>query len=190
MYRLSPYTYLIEGLLGQALGRQDINCSPVEFVQLTPPSGETCQSYMENFISFAGGYLSNPEATDACNYCSSRTTDQFLINSFNIFYEHHWRNLGFMVAFTAFNVSLPHCFCCQLVIDSLNRSQPSLVSLIYLEFVLALSSTLRSRRRTRGSLQRISRTLFHSFAYSSIPAYSFMFIHFLYYFSLVFNPHD
>lgn len=106
MYRLSPYTYLIEGLLGQALGRQDINCSPVEFVQLSPPSGQTCQSYMENFMSFAGGYLSNPEATEACNYCSSRTTDQFLINSFNIFYEHHWRNLGFMLAFTAFNVSL------------------------------------------------------------------------------------
>ncbi|PPQ74645.1 hypothetical protein CVT26_005690 [Gymnopilus dilepis] len=106
MYRLSPYTYLIEGLLGQAIGHQEVNCSPVEFVPVNPPSGMTCQQYMGPYMSFAGGYLSNPDATSMCQFCSTRTTDQFLGASFNIFYEHHWRNFGILVAFVGFNVFL------------------------------------------------------------------------------------
>ncbi|EDR07164.1 uncharacterized protein LACBIDRAFT_299062 [Laccaria bicolor S238N-H82] len=84
-YRLSPYTYLIEGLLGQAIaiGGQQVSCSPVEFVSITLPSGMTCGEYMKPFISFAGGYL-----TSDCQF-SIRTTDQFLNSAFNIFYNHH-----------------------------------------------------------------------------------------------------
>ncbi|KAF8624553.1 hypothetical protein AX15_005817 [Amanita polypyramis BW_CC] len=104
MYRLSPYTYLIEGLLGQAIGHKLVSCSPVEFVTLNPPSGLTCAQYMDPFIASAGGYLANPSATDACRFCSVRSTDDFLANSFNIFYRHHWRNFGFMMAFISFNI--------------------------------------------------------------------------------------
>ncbi|KAF8957821.1 pleiotropic drug resistance ABC transporter [Flammula alnicola] len=103
MYRLSPYTYLIEGLLGQAVGRQQINCSAVEFVTINPPSGMTCEQYMAPYMSFAGGYLTNPAASTACEFCSVRTTDQFLEHAFNIFYHHHWRNIGILVAFIFFN---------------------------------------------------------------------------------------
>lgn len=105
MYRLSPYTYFIEGLLGQALGLQDINCSPVELVSLTPPSGQTCGEYMATYISNAGGYLTDPSSTSTCQFCSTRTTDQFLGMSFNIFYSNRWRDVGLMCAFTVFNVS-------------------------------------------------------------------------------------
>jgi len=104
MYRLSPYTYLVEGLLGQAIGRQEINCSDVEFVQLTPPSGMSCGEYLDPYMSAAGGYVSDPSATGSCNFCSMRTTDQFMFNAFNIRYENHWRNFGLMVVFTAFNI--------------------------------------------------------------------------------------
>ncbi|KAF8329222.1 pleiotropic drug resistance ABC transporter [Amanita rubescens] len=104
MYRLSPYTYLIEGLLGQAIGHQEVNCSSVEFVTINPPSGLTCRQYMDRYISFAGGYLANPNAASSCQFCSIRTTDQFLATNFNIFYSHHWRNFGFMIAYVAFNI--------------------------------------------------------------------------------------
>ncbi|KAJ3558376.1 hypothetical protein NP233_g11520 [Leucocoprinus birnbaumii] len=103
MYRLSPYTYLVEGLLGQALGHQSIQCSAVEFVQLNPPSGMTCAQYLNPFISSAGGYLTNPDATSSCNFCSMSTADQFLASGFNIFYDHAWRNFGLMIAYIAFN---------------------------------------------------------------------------------------
>ena len=127
MYRLSPYTYLIEGLLGQgdyspitisyvlmisptALGHQTIRCSDVELVQLNPPSGLTCAQYLNPFISSAGGYLVNPNATTACSFCSMSTADQFLASGFNIFYDHAWRNFGLMFAYIVFNVSLSPFF--------------------------------------------------------------------------------
>ncbi|KAF9052029.1 pleiotropic drug resistance ABC transporter [Panaeolus papilionaceus] len=124
MYRLSPFTYLIEGILGQgvyiqlfdskvflltrrlAMGRRQINCSPIELVRLNPPSGLTCGQYMDGFISKMGGYVTDPNATSACGFCSVRTTDQFLNSAFNIFYENHWRNFGIMMGYIVFNVGL------------------------------------------------------------------------------------
>jgi len=110
MYRLSPYTYLIEALVGQAVGKHDITCAPVEFVKLNPPSGQTCGSYMQQYISDIGGYLTDPNATSDCEFCSVRTTDEFLSANFNIQDFHHWRNLGFVLAFIIFNVSCIYIF--------------------------------------------------------------------------------
>ncbi|KAJ7261720.1 ABC-2 type transporter-domain-containing protein [Mycena haematopus] len=104
MYRVSPTSYLIEGLLGQALGKHDIVCSAVELVKVDPPSGQTCGEYLHPFISFAGGYLTNENATSACKFCSTATTDQFLGPRFNIFYSHHWRNAWLMFAYVGFNI--------------------------------------------------------------------------------------
>ncbi|KAL0955420.1 hypothetical protein HGRIS_001666 [Hohenbuehelia grisea] len=103
MYRLSPYTYLIEGLLGQVIGEQLISCAEKEFVTVEPPSGTSCETYLSNYISNKGGYLNNPGATSACQFCPSRTTDQFLGPAFNIHYSHHWRDLGIFCAFIVFN---------------------------------------------------------------------------------------
>ncbi|KAI0356868.1 pleiotropic drug resistance ABC transporter [Trametes cingulata] len=110
MYRVSPYTYLIEALLGQALGKMPIECSPVELVTIQPPSGQTCSQYMGNYISFAGGYITNPDATSGCQYCSFSSTDGFLGTSFNIFYSNHWRDLGIFVAFICFNIFCIYSF--------------------------------------------------------------------------------
>jgi ATP-binding cassette, subfamily G (WHITE), member 2, SNQ2 len=104
MYHVSPYTYLIEGVLGQALGHQKIECSPIEFVTITPPSNMTCGQYLNPYISFAGGNLTNPDATSGCQFCSIATTDQFMMQSFNISYDHHWRDLGIVCAFAVANV--------------------------------------------------------------------------------------
>ncbi|KAI8989100.1 pleiotropic drug resistance ABC transporter [Trametes punicea] len=110
MYRLSPYTYLIEALLGQALGKMPIQCSPVELVTIQPPLGQTCSQYLNSYISLAGGYITNPDATSGCQYCSFSTTDAFLGTSFNIFYSHHWRDLGIFAAFICFNVFCIYSF--------------------------------------------------------------------------------
>ncbi|OAX36454.1 pleiotropic drug resistance ABC transporter [Rhizopogon vinicolor AM-OR11-026] len=104
MYRVSPFTYLIEGLLGQAIGGQLVNCASGELVTVNPPSGLNCSRYMDPFISFAGGYITNPDATAGCLYCPYRTTDEFMFNNFNIEYSHHWRNLGIVLGVVAFNV--------------------------------------------------------------------------------------
>lgn len=90
-----------------AIGNQQIECAPVEFVQLNPPSGQTCSSYLQPFINVAGGYLANPDASAGCEYCPFRTTNQYLSHSFSIEYSHRWRNIGIFVGFIAINVSFP-----------------------------------------------------------------------------------
>ncbi|CAL1709796.1 unnamed protein product [Somion occarium] len=110
MYRLSPYTYLIEGLLGQAIGKQQITCSEVEFARITPPSGQTCAQFLQPFVNMSSGYINDPDATSDCQYCAYRTTDEFLLAGFNIQFSHHWRNLGIFVAFVLFNVASVYFF--------------------------------------------------------------------------------
>ena len=87
-----------------AIGHFEITCAPVEYVTVRPPSAQTCQQYLSNFINTTGGYVTNPSATDNCQFCSYRTTDQFLQSNSNIFWSHHWRNFGFMWIYVAFNV--------------------------------------------------------------------------------------
>lgn len=89
-----------------AIGHQEINCATKELSVLEPPSGSTCGSYMATYIQNRGGYLTNPDATSACEFCSSRTTDQFFGPTFNISYSHHWRDLGIFCVYILFNVSI------------------------------------------------------------------------------------
>lgn len=64
---------------------------------------------MNPFITFAGGYLRDPDALDQCSFCPYRSADQLLASNSNIFYDHRWRNLGLMLAYIVFNV----CFLCK-----------------------------------------------------------------------------
>ncbi|KAG1771085.1 hypothetical protein EV702DRAFT_1202115 [Suillus placidus] len=93
MYRVSPF---IEGLLGQAA--LPLNLS------VNPPKGLTYGNYMSPFVEFASGYLTNPEAAGGCQYCPAKTADQFVHSRFNIKYSDHWRNLGIVFGFVAFNI--------------------------------------------------------------------------------------
>ncbi|KAF8875310.1 pleiotropic drug resistance ABC transporter [Infundibulicybe gibba] len=105
LYRISPMTYMIEGLLGQAIGRQQITCAPMELLPLEPPTGQTCGQYMEVFISSAGGYLQNPAATSDCQFCTVRSSDHLLQQNFNIFYDNRWRDVGIVAGFIVFNIA-------------------------------------------------------------------------------------
>ena len=122
MYYLSPFTYVIEGLLGQGeslhhtslpkryadvlqvLGNQLITCTSTELVTLEPPSGLSCSAYMGPYIAFAGGYLADPNATAACAYCPFQTTDAYMQVKFNVSYGHHWRDLIILLGVAGFNV--------------------------------------------------------------------------------------
>jgi len=105
MYHVSPFRYLIEALLGQAVGKQRINCSPVEFVTINPPTGLSCGKFLEAYMTASGGYVQDENATTACNFCSTRTTDELMARNFNIFYQHYWRDFGIVMAYVGVNVS-------------------------------------------------------------------------------------
>ncbi|KAK0494589.1 pleiotropic drug resistance ABC transporter [Armillaria luteobubalina] len=104
MYRLSPFTYLLEGIIGYAAGNSLLTCSPLEYVTVIPPADRTCSEYMNLFISYAGGYLLDPTATSACSFCPFRTSEAYLESNFNIKYDNHWRDMGVFVGFIVFNI--------------------------------------------------------------------------------------
>ena len=87
-----------------AIGRQQVKCSSIEFVNIIPPLGQTCGQYMDAYIARAGGYLTNPNSTSSCDFCSVRTTDELMGANFDIFYNHHWRDFGLLMVYVMFNV--------------------------------------------------------------------------------------
>ncbi|KIV78697.1 hypothetical protein PV11_06318 [Exophiala sideris] len=104
MYRLSPFTYLIDGMLSTAVAHTKVTCAANEYLSFSPPSGETCAEYMKSYINTNGGYLQNPDATGNCSYCQISNTDTFLAGV-SSHPQYMWRNFGIMWAFIIFNIA-------------------------------------------------------------------------------------
>ncbi|CCH58043.1 hypothetical protein TBLA_0A02440 [Henningerozyma blattae CBS 6284] len=103
MYRVSPLTYFIDGLLSTGLANADVTCADYELVRFSPPSGMTCGEYMQPYISMAGtGYLTDTDATDTCHFCNVSKTNDFL-KSVSSKYSRRWRNYGIFLCFIVFN---------------------------------------------------------------------------------------
>jgi ABC-type multidrug transport system permease subunit len=85
-----------------------IVCQSFEYNVFNPPSGQTCEAYAASFIQANGGYLGNPSATTACQYCQYRVGDEFytcaaagwshgaatdrLDSPLNLSYDNRWRD--------------------------------------------------------------------------------------------------
>lgn len=85
MYRVSPFTYLVEGMLGVGVGQTSVVCSDNEYLRFQSPNGETCGNYMSTWINNYGGYLLDPNSQGECEFCAIQSTDTFLAQ-FNISY--------------------------------------------------------------------------------------------------------
>lgn len=77
MYWATPFHYLLEGLLGVAVHGLKIECAQNEFARFAAPPGQTCQSYTQQFISMAGGYVQTG-AGGICEFCQYATGDEFV----------------------------------------------------------------------------------------------------------------
>ncbi|KAF7998651.1 hypothetical protein HF325_006929 [Metschnikowia pulcherrima] len=103
MYKISPYTYVIQNLVLSLIHGRVVKCAELEFAVFDPPSGQTCGDYMRNFLANAPGYLRDSDATSNCGYCEFSTANQYLA-TVGIKYSYVWRNIGFFCAFVVFNL--------------------------------------------------------------------------------------
>ena len=103
MNKASPYTYYIQNLVSSFLHNRKIVCSDDELSKFNPPSGETCQQYLSEFLSRNPGYLVNENATSNCEYCLYSNADQYLL-TVQASYSNRWRNVGFFFAYILFNL--------------------------------------------------------------------------------------
>lgn len=103
MYKVSPHTYFVQGLLGVSVHNREIRCSTKEYNIFQPPNGQKCQEFAGAFVSRVGGYLNNPDSTSDCAYCRYSIGDEYLA-TINVNYDHRWRNVGFLFAYIIFNI--------------------------------------------------------------------------------------
>ena len=57
MYYLTPFHYLLEGLLGLVIHNEPIRCATKELAIFPPPPGQTCQQYAGAYATQSGGYV-------------------------------------------------------------------------------------------------------------------------------------
>lgn len=111
MYRVSPFSYLVSSMLSTAVANTAAYCADNEFLHFDPVSGQNCDQYMDSYINgnatlglnAAGGYLTNPSATENCQYCPIGDTNAYLA-SVKSKYSERWRNYGIFLVYVVFNV--------------------------------------------------------------------------------------
>ncbi|GAM89927.1 hypothetical protein ANO11243_079670 [Dothideomycetidae sp. 11243] len=109
IYYVVPSTYWIAGVLAATLKGIEVRCAQNEVARFDVPAGQTCASYAGPFANSSGGYLLNPSATSACEYCPYSSADEYLA-TLNIKPDQMWRNFGIFLAFCISNWALVYFF--------------------------------------------------------------------------------
>ncbi|RGP59878.1 ATP-binding cassette, subfamily g white, member 2, pdr [Fusarium sporotrichioides] len=104
MYYVSPFTYLVGGMLATGVANTDVTCASNELVPIIPPNGSTCTEYMGDYINIMGGYFVDPDATQNCEFCTIAKTNAYL-TGVNIDYADRWRNFGLLWVYIVFNMA-------------------------------------------------------------------------------------
>ncbi|KAK7918078.1 hypothetical protein PG985_009952 [Apiospora marii] len=118
MYRVSPVSYLIGGVMSASLAGRPVVCAAAEVLRMRLPSGgayanQSCAEFLGPFVGRNGGAIvgGDPEADSGglCAYCPIATTDDYLAG-FQIFYTDAWRNFSLLWAYIVANVALTFLF--------------------------------------------------------------------------------
>ncbi|OBT88820.1 hypothetical protein VE02_03130 [Pseudogymnoascus sp. 03VT05] len=105
MYRLSPLTYLVAGMLTTAVADTDLVCATNELLRFDSFPGRNCSAYLAPYVKTLGGYLQpGTEGSAHCEFCPFGNTDQYLA-LLDMHYDQSWRNFGILWVFILFNVS-------------------------------------------------------------------------------------
>lgn len=93
MYWMSPFTYLVRGMFSAGVANKHITCSDIELLEITAQGNMSCGNYLQDFLSYAGGRILNPQSTSVCQYCEYANTND-LLAQFNIRYKDRWLDFG------------------------------------------------------------------------------------------------
>lgn len=105
MYRCSPWTYTISGMLSAGIAHAPVKCADKELLiyATTPGLNMTCGEFLGPYASANGGSVYNPNSFTNCQYCTMTTTDDYLATIFSPL-DQAWRNYGVLVSFVLINV--------------------------------------------------------------------------------------
>ena len=77
MYWLTPFHYLLEGLLGIVTHKVPVRCVEREEARFTSPPGMNCSEYADAFAREVGGYV-HDVGNGLCAFCQYSTGDRFV----------------------------------------------------------------------------------------------------------------
>ncbi|KAH7314258.1 ABC-2 type transporter-domain-containing protein [Rhexocercosporidium sp. MPI-PUGE-AT-0058] len=101
MYHVTPFTYLLEAMLGLVIHEVPVICSRDELAIIQPPPGSSCTEYIGSYVMQAGGYVQTlPDGF--CGYCQFANGDQFGVG-FNVFERNFWKDFWIFGAYVLFN---------------------------------------------------------------------------------------
>lgn len=103
MYRVSPVTYSVSGILATGISAVPVTCALSELLVFDPPAPLSCARYLASYLASAGGSLLNPNATAGCHLCPVGSTDEVLLG-LGIKYEDRWWMFGVGWVFVGANV--------------------------------------------------------------------------------------
>ena len=113
LYYLSPFTYLLGGMIIAVTGSVSVDCNASDLVQFTAPDNETCASYASEWVSEASAQLLNPEASGdiTCQVCMLTSGSQYL-DLFNLNGQlgGKWGCWAIFLLFTFSNLALVYLF--------------------------------------------------------------------------------
>jgi ATP-binding cassette subfamily G (WHITE) protein 2 (SNQ2) len=104
MYWLSPFKYLLEGLLALVTHGLPIECDAQELASFPAPPGQTCDTYAGPYAQQSGGYVIT-QANGLCGFCQYRDGDAFA-ESFNVHWQYVWRDYGIFWVYIFFNFAV------------------------------------------------------------------------------------
>ncbi|KAH6717959.1 atrB, ABC transporter [Leptodontidium sp. MPI-SDFR-AT-0119] len=101
IYYLNPFNYLMGSLLVFTSFDAPIHCAEPEFARFDPPSGQTCQQYLTDYMMGLGSRtnLVNPNATQDCKVCQYRTGSDYLVTINLEDYYFGWRDSAIVAIF-------------------------------------------------------------------------------------------
>lgn len=105
MYRVSPVTYLVAGLMATGVGNTKIACADIELLRMDLPANRLmrCGDYLKDYIAVYGGRVFDYQETGQCLYCPLEDTNLFL-QTLGIVVGERWRNFGLLSVYVVFNV--------------------------------------------------------------------------------------
>jgi len=108
MYRVSPVTYFVNGMMSTGTAGVNIVCAAKELVIFDPADGQTCGAYLKDYLSLAGGRLLNPDEIQRCQFCPVADTDTLLATLW-IYFDDRWKNFGITLAYNVGNIIIAMC---------------------------------------------------------------------------------
>lgn len=102
MIVVSPFRYMISGMLATAVANTEVICAANEIVTLQPYN-TTCKEYLQHYVDQVGGSILNNDATKDCQLCPISDTNTYLAGV-NSHYSERWRNFGILWVYVIFNI--------------------------------------------------------------------------------------